>query len=188
GGYVDTDGDGIRNDSGTGKNLAFELLVSSDYTDEIKAISMIKEQLSDIGVEIAMVTMDESTYETYLFAPTDDLWDIGMLWATPGPKGDWIWEYARSYPEGEGWNSAYYNNPEFDEVLDKMLAEQDLMKRKEYLYQMQMILAEDLPYSYLWRVRTVDPVRTDKFEGWVVGMGGISSWFNPWTFYKIHLK
>jgi len=188
-GYLDTNGDGIRNNPATGKNLAFELIVSSDYTSEVKAITMIKEQLRNIGIEISMTALDEATYESLLYAPTNDLWDIAMGWATPGPNGDWVWEYARSYEGGgEWWNSAYYNNPEYDALLDELLIERDMTKRKEWLYDMQMVLAEDLPYGYLWRVMTIDPVRTDKLEGYVATMGGVANWFNPWSYFELRPK
>jgi len=53
---------------------------------------------------------------------------------------------------------------------------------------MQMMIAEDLPYGFLQRISIINAVRTDKFEGWVETMGGISTWINPWTYLKVHLK
>jgi len=61
-------------------------------------------------------------------------------------------------------------------------------KRKKDLYRMQKILAEDLPYGFLIRPDIIDPVRTDKLEGYVATMGGVSTWINPWTYFKVHLK
>jgi len=185
-GYVDTDGDGIRNDP-EGRNLSFELVVPSAWTAEVKASALMKEQLKDIGIEIIIRAMDTATFYDFIYAPTTDIYDIGFNWEEPGPYADWIWEFCRSWKPGS-WNTAYYNNPEFDETLDKYLSERDLTKRREYLYEMQMMIAEDLPYGFLDRPDIINSVRTDKFEGWVETMGGISTWINPWTYFKVHLK
>ena len=97
---------------------------------------------------------------------------------------------CRDWPRGgsEGWNQACYNNPDFDELLDKMNAESDLKKRREFLFEMQRIMAEDLPYGVFLRPDLINPVRTDRFEGYVETMGGVSTWINPWTYFSIHQK
>jgi len=186
-GYIDTDGDGIRNDPATVGNLAFGLIVASDWIDEVKMSTLIVEQLKDIGIDIIMKALDDSTFYSYIYAPNSDLYDIGFMEEEPGPYADWVWQFCRSWEIGS-WNTAYYVNPEFDEVLDKYLAEGDAAKRREYLYEMQMMLAEDLPYGFMVRPDIMNPVNTGKFEGYVATMGGISTWINPWTYYKVHLK
>jgi ABC-type transport system substrate-binding protein len=70
-------------------------------------------------------------------------------------------------------------NPDFDELLDKMNAESDLEERRELLFEMQRIMAEELPYGVFLRPDLINPVRTDKFEGYVETMGGVSTWINP---------
>lgn len=67
-----------------------------------------------------------------------------------------------------------------------MLSESDLEKRYEYLLDLQMMIAEDLPYGFTYRSIILNPV-SDKFEGYV-DMMGLSCWVNPWTFFKVHLK
>jgi len=188
GGYIDTDGDGIRNDPATEQNLAFELLVSSAYTDQVKIATLINEELKDVGIDVITKVLDHSTYLSFMHAPVEEEFDFGFQSQGPGPDGDWIWEFARSWEAGgAGWNTSYYSNPRMDELLDKMLAEKDLTKRKEFLYEMQMMITEDLPYGFLYRADVIDPVST-KFEGYVQMIGGISTWINPWSHYKVHLK
>ena len=186
-GYVDSDGDGIRNDPATGHNMEFDLIVTSAWTSAVKAATLIKEQLAEIDVAIDILVLDLNTFYAYIYAPQNDMYDIGFQEEEPGPKSEWIWEFARSFEAGGGgWNTSYYYNPEFDEALDKMLSERDPDKQKELLLDMQMMIAEDLPYGFLYRAEALNPV-SDKFEGYVEAMG-LSSWINPWTFYKVHLK
>ena len=88
----------------------------------------------------------------------------------------------------KGWNTAYYNNPEMDELYTKLFGETDMTKRKEILYAMQMTIAGDVPYGLLYRRNLIDPVRTDKFEGFVPNMGGVSDWTNAFSYFNVHLK
>ena len=186
-GYVDSDGDGIRNDPATGKNMEFDLIVAASWTNAVKMGTLIKEQLAEIDIAVDLQVLDTSTYYAYIYAPQNDLFDFGWQGEEPGPKSEWIWEFARSFEAGgAGWNTSYYYNPEFDEALEKMLSERDPERQKEYLWEMQMLIAEDLPYGFLLRPEALNPV-SDKFEGYVEAMG-LSSWISPWTFYKVHLK
>ena len=100
-----------------------------------------------------------------------------------------MWEFVRS-PEsgGLGWNQSDYASTEMDETTIKYLTETDLEKRKEYAFKMQEIMAEDLPCAPLVRPDFIGPYRTDKFEGHVEAMGGVSNWINWWTFMKIKPK
>ena len=188
-GYVDTDGDGVRNDPTTGKNLMFEVHCSSDMVESVKVATCIQEQMATIGIAGEVKVSDWTTYASYLYAPTEGMYDIGLTGEAPGPYADWMWEFTRSFDAGgEGWNTAYYNNSELDALYTSLSAETDMAKRKELLYEMQLIIAEDVPYGFLYRRNMIDPVRTDKFEGFVPNMGGIGDWTNAFSFFNVHLK
>lgn len=63
-----------------------------------------------------------------------------------------------AYRSGVSWNETYYNNPEFDSLLEAAAAEVDLDKRIEIYHQLQNILWEDggslVPY-HLNEIRIV---------------------------------
>jgi len=61
-GYIDTDNDGIRNDSEKGESFTFEISVPSDWISEIKVTRLIKEQLEDIGVNTIIKVLDHDTF------------------------------------------------------------------------------------------------------------------------------
>ncbi len=185
-GYRDTDADGTLNDPETGENLVFELLGPSDWTQEVKMITLIKEQMSDIGISIKPKIVDLDTFYEFWYAPEEDGFDISIGNEEPGPHADWIWEFARSWDNGgEGWNCAYYNNAQFDEYLDDMAEQSDRGARKADLFKMQEILADDLPYGFLLRWKSINPVRTDRFTGYTSTMGGVSTWINPWSYFNV---
>ena len=188
-GYLDKDGDGIRNEKNGGQNMSFEFLVPSAWPDEVKLAKVIKEQIKDIGIEIKLKVVDLDTYYEFIYTPKEDKFDISISSEEPGPNGSWIWEFARGYNNGgAGWNQAYYDNPEFDKTLDAMTAETDLEQQKKLTFKLQEIMAEDLPYAMLVRPDLIGPYRTDKFEGHVETMGGLSTWINVWTYFNIQPK
>ena len=132
--------------------------------------------------------MDNVTYYELAYAPEDDEFDLTWEEFDAGPNYDWIWDYFYSYEGGgEGWNASYYNNPDFDELVDTMRAEIDPDQRRQYLLEIQRVLVDELPKGIMFRGPMLDPVNT-RLEGYVNFMGGISSWINPWTYLKVRLK
>jgi len=189
--YMDTDGDGIRNDPATGKNLAFELLCSADDTNAVKTVTLIKEMLPDIGINVDIMTMDYDAYASTIYDPPSDGYEIGIFGADPSPSpyGDWVWLEAIGWDSGgEWWNPSYWDNPRFNELVPLMLAAGSMEERKAYLYEMQELMSEELPYVFMLRPEHIAVYRTDKLEGWVNQTGGPVSWFNPWSIKKVHLK
>jgi len=187
-GYKDTDGNGTRNDPKTGDDVSLVMIVPAEWTEMFKASTLIKEQLAEVGLEIVINTMDIDAFYELCYAPEDDDFDIAWEEFDAGPNYDWIWDYFYSYEGGgAGWNASYYNNPELDELIDTMRAEVDLNQRRQYIYEIQKIIAEDLPKGTMFRGPMMDPVNT-RLEGYVNFMGGISSWINPWTYYMVRVR
>ncbi len=183
-GYTDTDGNGILNDPETGEDLEFDGPINSQKQYMIKTMRLIAEDLNKIGIKVNVTTMDQGTLLDYIYDPKSDQYVFSIIDEEPGPYADWVWEFARGYESGgEGWNSAYYNSDEFDAHLEAMLQAATLEERKEHVYAMQRILAEDLPYGFMVRPQAIDPVRTDNVTGYVQAMG-ISNWVNPWSYIK----
>jgi peptide/nickel transport system substrate-binding protein len=182
-GYVDSNGDGIR------EGLSFQLVVPSNTTDAVKSATLMKEQLAEIGVGITIVALDPSTLDGFFYAPTDDKYEIAFESEEPGPHSDWMWMFCLSWGAGgEGWNGSYWSNSQFDADMAAMTSATNMEEREQYLFEMQLLMAQELPYGMLSRPQIINPVRTDKFEGWVNTLGGIDNWINPWTFLELHLK
>jgi peptide/nickel transport system substrate-binding protein len=84
-----------------------------------------------------------------------------------------------------GWNMAGYRNPQYDKLADESCCTMDEGKRREIIWEMQRILARDIPYIPLYNPKLVEGVRKDKFTGWVEMLGGVG---NPWSFCTIKQK
>jgi len=187
-GYADTDGDGILNDK-SGKNIELEFMAPSEWQDEVKMLRLIAEQVKAIGIGIKPKIIDLDTYYEFSYTPKEDKFDLALSSEEPGPNGSWMWEFVRSAEGGGlGWNQSDYSSPEMDETINSYIAETDLEKRKAYAFKLQELMAEDLPCAVLVRPDLIGPYRSDKFEGHVFTMGGVSNWINWWTYMKIRPK
>ncbi|MCD6391636.1 MAG: ABC transporter substrate-binding protein [Dehalococcoidia bacterium] len=164
--------------------LSFELMINSDDPIQTPIAQMIKEQLEDVGIEIVVKSVDRSTFGAYLYDPEADQFDLAITGMDPGPDNSWVWEWFRT---GGLWNSTFYSNSYLDGLIDAMYAETDMEAYIDLWYEMQDIVAEDLPYGMLWRPDVIDPV-SDEWEGWQISMGGVVGWTNQWSYLKVHLK
>ncbi len=190
-GYRDTDGDGIRNDPKTGANLSFELLAPAEDDSRVKMATLITEFLPEIGIAIDFKTVDLDTFFEFVYYPEEDAYEIAMSGEEPAPApyADWIWIEAVSWGAGgDEWNSSFYSNPRFDELTELLTSAVGMEERKVIIYEMQEIMADDLPYGFLVRPKWLSAYRVDKFEGWVNQIGGPVTWMNPHSILKARLK
>ncbi|MCF8068710.1 MAG: ABC transporter substrate-binding protein [Desulfobacterales bacterium] len=187
-GYLDSDDDGIRNNA-AGENISFKFLVPSSSAELVKMVQLFREQMKAIGLDIRIVVTDLDTYFDTYYYPQGMGFDISVGTEEPGPYASWVWEFMRSHESGGGaWNTAYYNNLDFDDVLNEYLTAIDLDERKALCWKLQEIMHRDLPHYVICRPDTIEAVRTDKLEGYVGYMGGYSTWINPFTYFNVHAK
>ena len=78
-----------------------------------------------------------------------------------------VWNGSHS----SGLNYGGYANPQFDEVASASLRELDPLQRRELVYQMQEILAVDLPHVPLCCPRILNLFRTERFTRWLMQPG-----------------
>lgn len=85
-----------------------------------------------------------------------------------------------------GFNYGGYNSPEYDKLADASSKEVDWAKRKDILFQMQELLAKDMPQVPLYVPKVLNLYRDDKLTGWVVKPS--SGILNSETFEKLQAK
>jgi len=186
-GYLDTDGDGVREYTEWGGGEFKVDLYTSTASTQVRIGELIKNDLEKIGMDVSLNSIEWGTLVDIIYNPDQSLYDLAYTGEQPGPVNEWIWEFALGYEPGS-WNTAGYLNPEFDELYHAQSAEGDQAKRDQLWWQMEELMAEDLPYIYTIRPATLAAVRTDKFEGFVATMGGVATWVNHWSYLTVHLK
>jgi len=135
--------------------------------------------------------MDPDTFMDYLYNPEADETELMIYHEAPSPDpwSDWVWQECVGWGSGgDWWNPSYYDNPRFNQLWLDNSSAKSLEEKKAILYEMQDLLAEDLPIIFLARPEYISPYRTDQFEGWVHEMGGTVSWLNDWSILKVHKK
>ncbi len=79
-----------------------------------------------------------------------------------------------------GRNRGHYANPRIDELTDQARLVLDVQERKQLYSEIQKILAEDLPYVFLWCPHNI-VVMDEKVKGFVLyPEGNFASFKDMW--------
>lgn len=144
-GWVDSNGDGVRDKNGT--PLQF-LLYSSDEALQTALIQRIASDWQAIGVKavptpISFVSLMSDFLQSRKFDAALTVWDI------PGdPDQYWLW-HSTQIEEG-GLNYAGWRNDEVDDLLQKARSITNETERKALYGRFQQIFAEDAPALLLY--------------------------------------
>jgi len=157
-GWVDTDGDGVRECHGCttgapeGYEMRVEFLTYTEWGETLElAHQLIAEDLAEMGMATDLGLVEGSllwdTYENGGIEQTGnydlDMWDDGY----PGNQiTDFLWVYYHTdaMQPDYGYNIVRWSNEEFDALLDESYT-LDQEYRKELFCQMAEILDEELP-------------------------------------------
>ncbi|MCB1882747.1 MAG: ABC transporter substrate-binding protein [Geminicoccaceae bacterium] len=106
---------------------------------------IMRDQLKDAGIRLNINVMPASKYwEIWTQTPFG-----GTAW-THRPLGTQVLSLA--YRTGGAWNESHYDNPKFNEALDKAEAEVDVEKRRELMQPVEKILQDDaVMVQPIWR-------------------------------------
>lgn len=167
-GYVDTDGDGVREMPDGGQPLVFRYFVQTDDQNTTKAAPFIQNRLEDIGIGTEVTAMTSGRLTDEINAGTYDLFHWGWI---PDPDPDSILSYFQCDQrpaDGQtyGNNDAYYCNPEYDRLYEEQRTTTNAEERFEIIHDMQRLFYSDSPYVMLWYGPILQAYRTDSFTGY----------------------
>lgn len=159
--------------------LSFEMWTLDWDTISVDAGDVIEQMLRDIGIRMKAIPISDEVlydnldlvhdYEIYEMSGGYDPYPSHM---TPRFHSSEIMDY--------GANDMAYNNPAVDALLDRANAELDFEDRVEILWEVQDLIAEDLPYIPLFTSDDVHAIRKE-WTGYVCMPGGIFNWYNRLT-------
>jgi len=182
-GWRDTDGDGILDKDG--RPFEFTVLTNMGNTSRMNTATIIQWRLAKVGIKVDIRAVEWSTFiNEYIdkrrFQAVILGWQIGL-----DPDQYDIW-YSGKTKEKE-FNFVGYNNPEVDRLLEEGRRTFDIEKRKKAYYRIQEILAEDLPYIFLY-VPDATPIVHARFKGIKaapIGIGyNLPKWYVPEPFQR----
>ncbi|MBY9000147.1 MAG: ABC transporter substrate-binding protein [Candidatus Heimdallarchaeota archaeon] len=178
-GFLDSIGDdGIREDA-NGTDLAFEVMVSAEAQESVDTASLIAGYMADIGIDVTVKPVlfdvlwheiggDGSqlyNYEWCLLGWVGFWSDIHPNWASWlfNANGNWGGD-SKNIP---GWSGDPRAN--VTALCEEIFLTNDEDEKKDLLDQIQVIVAEDLPYLPLNILGGVTLYRVDEFKGWIMG-------------------
>ena len=149
-GWVDTDGDGIRDKDG--EKFSFEFLYSEGSTVNEQLIPYMQQVWREVGVEMIPVQQPFPTLvdnqENGTFAASL----IGFSWDVFGGQGDM---YRCDAVPLAGFNDMRYCNPEYDRLDDLQQRELDPQKRIDILIEQSNIINDEQANSVLVFAKSV---------------------------------
>lgn len=173
-GWKDEDGDGYLEKNG--KKLDFTIMTNQGNKMRSLSAEIIQSHLKKIGMKCEVRIVEWSTF-IHKFVDMKNFDAVILGWnLARDPDQYSIWNSKQTGP-GQ-YNFISYNNPDVDALLDKGRRTFDAEKRKEIYRKMHRILAEDLPYVFLYYPEAM-PVVHKRFLGPEVAPAGIG-----WNFYK----
>jgi peptide/nickel transport system substrate-binding protein len=168
-GFVDSDGDGIREDL-DGNPLEYRLY-ATDTASNARILEIISDGLAQVGISAPPTLMDEDSliglYPDFDFDMI--YWGWGL---DPDPDFAMLIFTCDQREEG-GWNDSGYCDPDFDEMYLEQGRTVDHETRRQIIWDMQEKLFDDRPYIVLTYYKNIQAYRSDKFAGFGLEPGDI---------------
>jgi peptide/nickel transport system substrate-binding protein len=162
-GYVDTDGDGVREDPRTGDPLRLRMPASTDTIGATDAGKFIVDYLGNVGIAVDMIPANDSLM--------DDYWGKGnfdaYIWYWSGnPDPDYQLDVFTSSQCGS-WSDGCWSDPHFDALYDQQKAIMDPDERQAVVFEAQQYEYDQIPGLVLAYPGWLQAYRSDRFEGYV---------------------
>jgi len=171
-GWVDSDGDGVREKDG--ETLSLSLLTNAGNTTREDMGVLVQDQLNAIGFDIDFQAIDFGTMVGEMLGQTYDLVIIGWTGLGSDPNDDSFWHTRFDTPDS-GFNFVSYQNPRINELLEQGVAVPGCATedRAPYYKEIQQIIHDEIPYLFV--------------TGSIGNTGYSADWQGvdpgPWSFY-----
>jgi len=147
-GWVDHDGDGIRDKDGVPFNFTFS--VSSGSTSSKYLALMLKEDLRKVGIVVNIRQLEWSVYVENLRDRQFDV--VSLLWIG-GLEMDPYQIWHSDNIGDRGSNYMGFRNAEADSLIEGARYELDEEKRNAMYFRLQEIFHEEQPYTFMFYQR-----------------------------------
>jgi peptide/nickel transport system substrate-binding protein len=154
--------------------VRFHLTMKTSTEESTRLLAaVLQQQLREVGIVLEVRSYEFATFFADVQKGAFQLYSLRWIGGNQDPD---IFEYvfeSSSIPPKRA-NRGFYSNPRVDELLAQARKEIDQEKRKQLYFEVQRILANDLPYINLWyfdnviayrpRVRGLKLVPSGNFE------------------------
>ena len=179
-GYVDSDGDGIREFDG--QPMSFEMITNSSDSLRLRIAELTSEMMGNIGIDVTVVSVETATWEEAVWPGFDisngrnyDLATWG--WSAPVQANTIrIAELVHSDPGIGFLNLTGFANSEVDAISAQLLTEADPATSAALIGELQSLVAEHQPFLLLAYPDGAYVYNSDVYADWefIAGQGIVS--------------
>lgn len=168
-GYIDTDGDGIREQDG--KPLNFTIYVYASSTPRIRIAELMKAWWAEIGIGLEISALDMDTVDNIVwpgYVSAHDL-DYDMViwgWGASTMSAGYVNRLWNSDLSIGTSNVGAFASADVDEILNVIASETDMDARNAELQDLQVALVENYP-AYVFYYADLVHACSQKYDGWV---------------------
>ena len=169
GGYLDTDGDGVREMPGGGRPLDFRYEERSESEKAAPVRDLITGWLSAVGVATSVNIVDDTQLTDVIASGEYDLFVWGWTpFVDPDPMLSYfVCDQVTTDVASVGNNDANWCDPEYDALYEQQKVELDRTKRIAIVHQMLQLFHDKSTYVVLFEDANLQAYRTDRFTGWL---------------------
>jgi len=159
-GYLDTDDDGVREMPDGSDPLDFEFMTITDVDGSVDTGRLFQSFLQEIGIKVTFKTVDQAKANDLWFSGD---WDVYVWDWCPDPDPDFMLSVFTT-DQCLSWSDGCYSNPEYDELYEAQRQATDREARREIVYEMQDMIAEELPVMVLNYWSDLQAYRSDRWD------------------------
>ena len=141
-GWVDTDGDGIREKDGV--KLVVRWLTYPSRQELPLLAESVQATLKDVGIEVDI----NCTANRREFLADMNSWDVYASALVTAPSGDPQYFFTTSCLPGMSYNFGAYDNPQVNALIEQLATEFDAAKRSELAIRLQQAILDDNAYVF----------------------------------------
>lgn len=164
-----------------------EIAVSLYYQDQPHkdAIAIVQQELGEVGIKANVVQLDGSAVQAYYYEDAE--FDLMLLGYGVSPDMDEfsdIFSSKATWPSGQ--NAMKYSNPDVDDLFQQGRVTTDEAERKTIYDQVQVILADELPWIPFYNLKLVAGFNTRVQNGDAI----FNVWNRPynWSIEKVSVS
>lgn len=170
-GYLDSNGDGVREMPDGSRDLTFRLQWPDSNQYARTEAELLKLMWAQIGIDVIMEQVDSDVL-TERCCPAFD-YDI-LIWEWGSdPDPNFLLSVMLTEEIPSGYNESGYSNPEYDELYASQATELDDEVRHGLIWRMQDIVHHDVVYIIPFYQKSVQAYRTDTYRGWLTDNGNL---------------
>ena len=135
--------------------IRFHLMMKTSTEETTRLFTaVLQQQLRDVGIALDIRTFEFATFFSDVTSGAYQVYSLRWIGGNEDPDiFEYVFHSSKFAPRGA--NRGFYANPRVDALIDQGRTEVDQAVRKQLYFEIQQILAEELPYINLWYLDNV---------------------------------